>query len=63
MEFKDLDLAGVVERVLVGRVLERRQPRAILRCPDERLPGPPRGDSELSFRKACHGRFDISSVR
>jgi hypothetical protein len=26
MEFKDSDLAGVVERVLAGRVLERRQP-------------------------------------
>jgi biotin synthase len=38
MEFKDLDLAIVVERVLAGGELERREARAILRCPDERLP-------------------------
>jgi biotin synthase len=35
--FEDLDLMGVVERVLTGEELERPEGHAILNCPDERL--------------------------
>jgi biotin synthase len=38
MDFKDLDLKTVIERVLAGGELERREARAILNCPDECLP-------------------------
>src|ERR1700730_18409064 len=35
--FEDLDLMGVVERVLTGEELERPEGHAILNCPDEQL--------------------------
>ena len=35
--FEDLDLMGVVERVLTGEELERPEGHAILNCPDGRL--------------------------
>jgi biotin synthase len=37
IRFEDLDLMGVVERVLAGEELERPEGHAILNCPDERL--------------------------
>lgn len=37
IRFEDLDLAGMVERVLAGAELERPEAHAILNCPDERL--------------------------
>ena len=38
MDFIDLDLTDVVARALAGVELERREARAILNCPDDRLP-------------------------
>ncbi len=38
MDFTDLDLTDVVARALAGVELERREARAILNCPDDRLP-------------------------
>jgi biotin synthase len=37
IRLEDLDLMGVVERVLAGEELERPEGHAILNCPDERL--------------------------
>ncbi len=54
MRFEDLDLAGVVERVLAGEELKRPEAHAILNCPDERL-----ADllaATLRVREAAFGR-------
>jgi biotin synthase len=54
MRFEDLDLAGVVERVLAGEELERPEAHAILNCPDERI-----ADllaATLRVREAAFGR-------
>ena len=54
IRFEDLDLAGVVERVLAGAELEREEARAVLNCPDEHL-----GDllaATLRVREATFGR-------
>jgi biotin synthase len=37
IRFEELDLAGLVERVLAGDELDRPDAHAILNCPDERL--------------------------
>lgn len=54
MDFKDLHLTAVVERALVGGELERREARAILNCPDERLPE--LLAATLKMREAAFGR-------
>jgi biotin synthase len=38
IKFEDLDLAGIVSRVLAGEELDRAEALAILNCPDQRLP-------------------------
>jgi biotin synthase len=38
MEFKDLDLTGLVTRILSGGEVERREALAVLNCPDDDLP-------------------------
>jgi len=37
LNFKELDLKHLVERVLAGEELERAEARAVLNCPDEHL--------------------------
>jgi biotin synthase len=54
MRFEDLDLAGMVERVLAGGELERPQAHAILNCPDEQLPD--LLAATLKVREAAFGR-------
>lgn len=54
IRFEELDLAGVVERVLAGAELERAEAHAILNCPDERLPE--LLAATLQVREATFGR-------
>jgi len=37
LNFKELDLKHLVERVLAGGELERAKARAVLNCPDDHL--------------------------
>jgi biotin synthase len=54
MEFKNLDLEVVVERVLAGEELQRQEAGAILNCPDVLLPH--LLEATLKVREAAFGR-------
>jgi biotin synthase len=54
LEFDDLDLERMAERVLAGEELQRAEARAVLNCPDERLPA--LLGATLRVREAAFGR-------
>src|ERR1700757_1926147 len=54
MKFEDLDLARLIERVLVGGELERGEALAVLNCPDDRLND--LLEATLRVREAAFGR-------
>jgi biotin synthase len=54
LNFKELDLRHLVERVLAGQELERAEARAVLNCPDEHLTELLR--ATFSVREATFGR-------
>jgi biotin synthase len=54
LQFENLDLTGMVSRVLAGEELEPAQARAILNCPDQYLPD--LLAATLRVREATYGR-------